>query len=189
MAFDIGRRQFIAALGSTAATWPLAARAQREGGMPKVGVLMPGRKGDPDSQARNPAFRQGFADLGWKDGQNVHIEYRWADGKIELIRQYAEELVALAPNVILAKQLAGDRGTEEDHQVHPDRFRPGERSGRPRLREKSVASGRQHHRLHLHQPGDDRKMGGTAQGYGAGHYPSRAAVQSEHRPFLPQFSA
>jgi putative ABC transport system substrate-binding protein len=70
--------------------------------MPKVGVLMPGREGDPDSQARIAAFRQGFADLGWKDGQNVHIEYRWADGKIELIRQYAEELVALAPNVILA---------------------------------------------------------------------------------------
>jgi len=70
--------------------------------MPKVGVLMPGREGDPDNQARIAAFRQGFADLGWKDGQNVHIEYRWADGKIELIRQYAEELVALAPNVILA---------------------------------------------------------------------------------------
>jgi len=83
LAFDIGRRQFIAALGSTAATWPLAARAQRAGGMPKVGVLMPGREGDPENSARIAAFRQGFADLGWKDDQNVHIEYRWADGKIE----------------------------------------------------------------------------------------------------------
>jgi putative tryptophan/tyrosine transport system substrate-binding protein len=102
MAINIARRKFIAALGSAAAAWPLAARAQRAGGMPKVGVLMPGRESDPDSQARIAAFRQGFADLSWKDGQNVHIEYRWADGKIELIQQYVEQLVALAPDVILA---------------------------------------------------------------------------------------
>ena len=102
MATDIGRREFISALGGAAAVWPLAARAQRAGGMHEVGVLMPGRESDPDSQARITAFRQGLADLGWKDGQNVHIEYRWADGKGDLIGQYAEELVALAPDVILA---------------------------------------------------------------------------------------
>ena len=94
------RREFIALLAGAAA-WPLAARAQRARGMPKVGVLMPGANSDPDSQARIAAFRQGFADLGWKDGENVHIEYRWADGKTEVIRRYAEELVALAPDVIL----------------------------------------------------------------------------------------
>ncbi len=70
--------------------------------MPNVGVLMPSRESDPDSQARIAAFRQGFADLGWKDGQNVHIKYWWANGKIELIQQYAEEPVAVAPDVILA---------------------------------------------------------------------------------------
>jgi putative tryptophan/tyrosine transport system substrate-binding protein len=96
------RREFIALLGGAATAWPLAARAQRAGGMHEVGVLMPGRESDPDSQARITAFRQGLADLGWRDGQNVHIEYRWADRKIELIRQYAEELIALAPDLILA---------------------------------------------------------------------------------------
>jgi putative ABC transport system substrate-binding protein len=96
------RREFITLLGGAAVGWPLAARAQRAGGMPKVGVLMPFRESDPDSQARIAALRQGFADLGWKDGQNIHIEYRWADVKIELIQQYAEELVALAPDVIVA---------------------------------------------------------------------------------------
>ncbi|MGO9592427.1 MAG: hypothetical protein ACLPZ0_01645 [Steroidobacteraceae bacterium] len=79
------RREFITLLGGAAVGWPLAARAQRAGGMPKVGVLMPFRESDPDSQARIAALRQGFADLGWKDGQNIHIEYRWADVKIELI--------------------------------------------------------------------------------------------------------
>jgi putative tryptophan/tyrosine transport system substrate-binding protein len=101
MAIGIGRRQFISALGGAAA-WPLAVRAQPASGMHRVGVLMPSRESDPDSQARITAFRQALADLGWKDGQNVHIEYRWADGKFELIPQYAEELVALTPDVILA---------------------------------------------------------------------------------------
>lgn len=95
------RRDFITVLGGAAATWPLAVRAQPRGGKRKVGVLMPVVEDDPDSQARISAFRQGFADLGWKDGQNVQIEYRWAAGKIELIEQYAKELVALAPDVIL----------------------------------------------------------------------------------------
>ena len=70
--------------------------------MPVVGVLMAGDESAPDNQKRLAAFRQGFADLGWRDGQNVHIEYRWSAGKEELIHRYAEELVALAPNVILA---------------------------------------------------------------------------------------
>jgi putative ABC transport system substrate-binding protein len=96
------RRAFIGALGGAAVAWPLAARAQRTGSMRKVGVLLSGIESDPDSQVRIAAFRQGFAELGWKDGGNVHIEYRWSAGKSELIRQYAEELVSLAPDVILA---------------------------------------------------------------------------------------
>jgi putative ABC transport system substrate-binding protein len=96
------RRAFIGALGGAAVAWPLAARAQGTGSMRNVGVLLSGIESDPDSQVRIAAFRQGFAELGWKDGGNVHIEYRWSAGKSELIRQYAEELVSLAPDVILA---------------------------------------------------------------------------------------
>jgi putative ABC transport system substrate-binding protein len=92
----------MALVGGAVAAWPNAARAQRTGGMRKVGVLLSGLESDPDSQVRISAFRKGFAELGWKDGDNVHIEYRWSAGRSELIRQYAEELVALAPDVILA---------------------------------------------------------------------------------------
>jgi putative ABC transport system substrate-binding protein len=95
------RREFILALGS-AAGLPFVVRAQAAGALRKVGVLLSGVESDPDSQVRIAAFRRGFADLGWKEGEDVRIEYRWSAGKSELIRQYAEELVALAPDVILA---------------------------------------------------------------------------------------
>jgi putative ABC transport system substrate-binding protein len=96
------RRNFILALGGTALGLSFPAQAQQSGKQRTVGVLMTVAESDADSQKRIGAFRQGFADLGWKDGQNVHIEYRWAAGKVDLIRQYARELVALAPDVILA---------------------------------------------------------------------------------------
>ena len=100
------RREFIAFAGGAAVAssllWPLAVRAQATGSVRKVGVLLSGVESDPDSQVRIAAFRRGFADLGWKEGDNAQIEYRWSAGKSDLIRQYAEELVALKPDVILA---------------------------------------------------------------------------------------
>jgi putative ABC transport system substrate-binding protein len=98
----VKRRQFMALVGGAAASLPFAARAQRTGNMRKVGILLSGVEDDPDSQVRIAAFRKGFVELGWKDGENIHIEYRWSAGKSELIQQYAKELVALAPDVILA---------------------------------------------------------------------------------------
>jgi putative ABC transport system substrate-binding protein len=95
------RREFITLLGG-AATWPITARAQSKARIPKVGVLMSVAEGDADSQKRIAAFRQGLIELGWIDGQNIKIEYRWASGKIELIRQYSKELVALTPDLIVA---------------------------------------------------------------------------------------
>jgi putative ABC transport system substrate-binding protein len=96
------RRQFMGLIGGAAASLPLAARAQRVGSVPTVGVLMAGAESAADNQTRIAAFRQGFAELGWKDGDNVHVEIRWSAGKSELIRQDARELVALKPDVILA---------------------------------------------------------------------------------------
>jgi putative ABC transport system substrate-binding protein len=93
------RREFISLVGGTAAAWPLAARAQA---MRKLGVLMIVADNDPDSNRRIAAFQEGLRDVGWRDGQNIHIEYRWAAGRPELIHQYAQELVAHAPDVILA---------------------------------------------------------------------------------------
>jgi len=95
------RREFITLVGGAAA-WPLAARAQQTRGTRTVGVLMAIVESDADSQTRIAAFRQGLEELGWTDGQNVHIEYRWAAGKMDLIEQYAHEMVALNPDLILA---------------------------------------------------------------------------------------
>jgi putative ABC transport system substrate-binding protein len=98
------RREFISLIGGTAAAWPLAARAQQ--GMRTLGVLMIVGENDPDSRRRIAAFQEGLRGLGWHDGQNIRIEYRWAAGRAELVRQYARELVALAPDVILANGTA-----------------------------------------------------------------------------------
>jgi len=96
------RREFISLIGAVATAWPLAARAQQTRGIPTIGVLMPIVESDADSQTRIVAFRQAFEEFGWKDGQSVHIEYRWAAGRMDLIEQYAREMVALNPDVILA---------------------------------------------------------------------------------------
>ncbi len=93
------RRDFIGLIGGMAAFLPPPARAQ---GMRKLGVLMIVAEDDPDSKLRIAAFRQGLQELGWQDGQNIRIEYRWAGGKPDLIHEYAQELVALAPDIILA---------------------------------------------------------------------------------------
>jgi putative ABC transport system substrate-binding protein len=96
------RREFISGLGSATAAWPLAARAQQDGRMRRIGVLMGYAEADPEAQARIAAFRQGLADLGWVEGRNVRFDVRWTGGDDALQRSHASELVALAPDVILA---------------------------------------------------------------------------------------
>ena len=100
------RREFITLLGGAAA-WPLAARAQQGGRMRRVGVLQNLASDDPAEQARLMAFGQGLQELGWTIGQNVRIENRWSAGDPERIRRNTEEMVALAPDVILASGNAG----------------------------------------------------------------------------------
>ena len=100
--FSISRREFITLFGSAAAAWPLAARAQQRERMPRIGVLMNLAVGDPEGEARSAAFLQALQQLGWSDGRNVRIDYRWAAGDAGHFQRYAEELLALAPDVILA---------------------------------------------------------------------------------------
>ena len=102
MAINIARRKFIAALGGTAFAWPFAARAQQADRMRRVGVLWNLAADDPVGQARLAAFRQGLQELGWTDGRNVRIDYRWAATDADRYRTFAAKLVALAPDVILA---------------------------------------------------------------------------------------
>jgi len=94
------RREFITLVGSTAAAWPLAARAQQPERMRRIGVLMMFAANDSQVQPRIAAFMQELQKLGWTDGRDVRIEYRWA-GNADETRKYATELVALGPDVIL----------------------------------------------------------------------------------------
>ena len=97
------RRAFISLLGgAAAATWPLAVSAQPPDRMRRVGVLMPLAADDVEGQARLAAFLQGLQQLGWIDGSNVRIDARWTAGDAERIRRDVAELLALAPDVILA---------------------------------------------------------------------------------------
>jgi putative ABC transport system substrate-binding protein len=95
------RRDFITLLGGAVA-WPLAAHAQQPERMRRIGVLIPYAADDPEGQARIAAFLQGLQQLGWTEGRNVRIDYRWSAGDADRARRYAAELVALAPDVILA---------------------------------------------------------------------------------------
>src|ERR1700757_950172 len=96
------RREFITLLGGTVGAWPLAAGAQQRERVRRVGVLMGMTADDPESQVRLAAFAQGLQQLGWSVGQNLQIDYRWGGGNAELMRKNATELIALAPDIILA---------------------------------------------------------------------------------------
>src|SRR5262249_16051662 len=96
------RREFIALLSGAAAAWPLAARAQERERVRRVGVLFGLAADDPESQARYTAFGQGLQELRWTHGRNMRVDHRWATGNADAIRSYVEELMALAPDAILA---------------------------------------------------------------------------------------
>jgi ABC-type uncharacterized transport system substrate-binding protein len=101
MSPNVQRREFITLLGG-AATWPLAARAQQPEGRRRIGVLMNLAERDPEGQARTGALREGLAKLGWTEGRELQIEYRWFAGDPDRARAYAAELVKLKPEVIFA---------------------------------------------------------------------------------------
>jgi len=95
------RRAFITFLGSAAA-WPLAARAQQAGKVSRIGVLMSLTADDPEGQARLAAFMLGLQQLGWIVGRNLQIDTRWSAGDAEDTRRHVTELMARAPDIILA---------------------------------------------------------------------------------------
>jgi len=101
MTGHIGRREFITLLGGAAA-WPLAARAQQGERVRRIGMLLGIAENDLEAQSRIAAFRKGLRDLGWVEGRNVHIDYRFAAGDANRIKAYVAELVTLAPDVFLA---------------------------------------------------------------------------------------
>jgi putative tryptophan/tyrosine transport system substrate-binding protein len=96
------RRDFITLLGGAAATWPLTALAQQPERMRRVSMLLGLAEKDPEATGRVKAFRLGMRDLGWIEGRNVQIEYRFAGTNSESINKHVAELIRLAPDVIVA---------------------------------------------------------------------------------------
>ena len=97
------RREFISLLGGTAATWPFAADAQQPDGVRRIGVLMPLAATDPSMKRQVAAFVRQLQKLGWAEGRNLQIDYRWAAGDAERMRVFAKELVALQPHALFAR--------------------------------------------------------------------------------------
>jgi putative tryptophan/tyrosine transport system substrate-binding protein len=112
------RREFITLLGGAAAAWPLAARAQQGERMRCIGVLMNTAADDPEGQARNTAFLQALRQFGWTDGRNARIETRWGTDAGST-RKYAAELIALAPDVILASASAAMGALQQTTRTVP----------------------------------------------------------------------
>ena len=113
------RRDFIKVIVGSAATWPLAARAQQGEHMRRIGVLMNGAADDPEGQARIAAFHQGLQELGWTLGRNARIDARWGAVDADSSRRYAAELVGLAPDVILASASAAVAALQQTTRTIP----------------------------------------------------------------------
>ena len=99
MEVDIGRRKFIALIGSAASAWPLAAYAQQAEQIRRIAMLSGLAANDPEGQARLDAFHQGLKELGWTAGRNLHIDFRWSSGDPAETRTLARELVELRPEL------------------------------------------------------------------------------------------
>jgi putative ABC transport system substrate-binding protein len=113
------RREFIPLIGGAMLGWPLGASAQQGERMRRIGVLMNLAEDDPEGQARFAALLQGLRELGWIDGQNVRLDTRWAAATADPYRTYAAELVALAPDVILAATTPGAAAVQQATRTIP----------------------------------------------------------------------
>jgi putative ABC transport system substrate-binding protein len=112
------RRQFIAGLGS-AATWPLAARAQQGDRVRRIGVLTPGDENDPEWKTFVSAFTQALAGLGWTEGRNLRMDLRWGGDDNNQIRAIAQELVGLQPDIILTHTTLATAAVQRETRTIP----------------------------------------------------------------------
>ena len=118
---DMLRRTFITLLGG-AAVCPFAARAQQDGRVRRIGVLMPFDETDPVAKTIVPAFTQALADLGWTDGRNVRMDFRWGRGDNNRIRALAQELVGLQPDSILTNGTPATIAVQRETRTIPTVF-------------------------------------------------------------------
>jgi putative tryptophan/tyrosine transport system substrate-binding protein len=112
------RREFISGLGSAAA-WPLVARAQQPQRLRHVGVLMNVVQGDPSGPAEVAALLRGLMELGWIQGRNIDVEFRWPGGDIERVNTFAKELVGLRPDVLVGRSTPGTVALKQESSTIP----------------------------------------------------------------------
>jgi putative tryptophan/tyrosine transport system substrate-binding protein len=113
------RREFIGLLGGAAAAWPLATGAKQAERMRRISVLMGYPEGDPQAQANVTALLQGLQSLGWIEGRNVQIDYRWAGGDPDKARTFARELIATTPDVMVSSTNQVTRIVQQETQTIP----------------------------------------------------------------------
>jgi len=120
MQFDqLGRRKFITLVGGAAAAWPLAARAQQPERMRRIGVLSALAETDPQWRDHARAFRRGLQDLGWIEGRNIRVDYRWTAGDVMRMGISASELVRLTPDVILTTNTPTTSAVRQETRTIP----------------------------------------------------------------------
>jgi putative ABC transport system substrate-binding protein len=122
---EIRRREFVAALGGAAASWPLAARAQQPDRVRRIGVLMGLDENDPLAKTFLSAFIQALAGLGWTDGRNVRMDLRWAGADINRMRALARELVSLQPDISLPTSIPATAAVQRETRTIPIVFATG----------------------------------------------------------------
>jgi putative ABC transport system substrate-binding protein len=118
MRICLRRREFVAGLGGVA-SWPLAAGAQQAARVRSIGVLMPGDENDPWWKPRLSAFAQALADLGWTDGRNLRMDFRWYGDDINRSRAFAQELVGLQPDIIVTNSTAATVAVQRETRTIP----------------------------------------------------------------------
>jgi len=173
----VRRREFITLIGGAAAAWPLAVHAQQPERIRRIGVLMNFASDDPEARALVATFLQGLSELGWRESRTLQIDIRWWTDDAETSRAQAKELLALAPDVILATTTSKVQVLRQASRSLPIVFAGvSDPVGGGFGREPS-ASRRQHYRICPPGIRHQRQMAGTAQRDSAPRRPRRGSFR------------
>jgi putative tryptophan/tyrosine transport system substrate-binding protein len=115
----VRRRDFIALFGGAATVWPFGAGAQQTEQKKRIGVLNSLAETDAGSQAWDTAFRKRLNELGWIEGRNIQLDYRWAAGKVERLEEFAKELIRLKPDVLVSVSTPATAALRAETNVVP----------------------------------------------------------------------